>query len=213
MDNIILDYYAELEADIFDKGISKSYDLMLKDLVKKEKVLAKEERAFKKHCKQQNLERGSEEWVLHYEFFGDLIELQVQTDDIRHRLSSIGEMRIIYLYKTVEGSIRGMLKTSQNIEKYNWNKEGEIDQLKSIGIDTKSLDGYSNINTLRLVNNTIKHSEDLPDALNSKFNNYFPNTHSYQDFEDFTSFYNNIFPACPVFLQSLKNELLSKFGS
>lgn len=208
-DTFLLDYYADIEVDVFGKSIAKSYKSMLKKLAKKQKRLDKVSKEFDLHCEENNLEIGSEEWVLHYEFFDDLVELQVKTDSIRERLSSVGEMQIVYLHKCVEISIKNMLRDAYNAN-YEW-KDDKITALEKRGIDTKSLDGYSEINTLRLVNNKIKHSENLHSELNASFSE-FSNTHSFLDYEDFDLFYKKTIPFCSFFLKSIKDNIISSLS-
>lgn len=206
IDTFSLDYYANIEADIFSKSVSKSYKSMLKKLRKKEKKELKESKEFEALCEEKNLVTGSEDWVLHYEYFGDLVELQVKTRVLRERLSALGEMQIVYLYKCIEVSVKNMLRVAYGAD-YSW-KDDKIIALEKKGIDTTSLEGYLEINTLRLVNNKIKHSEDLYSELNSTFPD-FANTESFLDFEDFNLFYEKVLPACSAFLNSLKEKIIS----
>ncbi len=128
------------------------------------------ERNFDIHCKKNSLLEGTEEWALHYECFDNLLELQIEVASLRESLSSLGEMRIVYLYKCIEISIKNMLYTAYRIkpDEFRW-KDDKIIILEEKGISTKGINGYDEINELRKVNNTIKHSYSLHDDLSSKF--------------------------------------------
>lgn len=203
---MVLEYYADFEFDLFNKSISSSFKSITRELKRKEKQLDKEHKAFEEYCRENSIETNSEDYMLAYEMGSDLPELSFDALNLRGKLSAIGEMRIVYLYKSLEINLKGMIQALFGNEKYQWTDAGEITVFKKYLIDTKGLEGYPQINLLRKVNNAIKHNDDLHHVLRTKFPE-FVNTHSFMDYEDFDTFYHTTLPYCSKFLQDVKIKL------
>ncbi|MFA9190934.1 hypothetical protein AAGV28_06070 [Flavobacterium sp. FZUC8N2.13] len=92
---------------------------------------------------------------------------QVYSLDIEYledRLLALTEMNIVYVHKDFEINLKKLIKASYNVntkEFYKW--ENVINFLKSKNIKYAELTGYKEINELRIVNNSIKHSTSLID--------------------------------------------------
>lgn len=115
----ILDYYSSFEFDLFNQAIFKSCERMIAKLKRDEKKENKAQKEFDNYVKANNLD--DEEIGMLFESGGfDLIDLMVENHNTRERLTSISEMKIIYLYKSLEIAIRNMLNSAiPNID-YKW---------------------------------------------------------------------------------------------
>lgn len=73
---------------------------------------------------------------------------------------ALNEMRVIYMFKNLEISLKSLIKTaypSANIKDlYKW--DSIINFFKQKNIDVSSLSGYWEANELRSLNNNLKHS-------------------------------------------------------
>jgi hypothetical protein len=84
----------------------------------------------------------------------------------------VSEMLVVALYKTVEISIKNMMKVSELFSEKELKNTFRFEQLTQaikhkLGVDLKTLNNFSEFNELRLINNCIKHSGFVsPDLAN-----------------------------------------------
>lgn len=113
------------------------------------------------------------------------------------------EMKIIYAFKFLEINIKQLLSAAydDNSIKRQFRWESISQFLKSKNIFIKDLNDYENIDQLRNVNNSLKHSDKVVDQ-NIKQIEEFRNkdTLNYPDLE---SFYNRVKKSPDIFLNSL----------
>jgi hypothetical protein len=115
-------------------------------------------------------------------------------------------MKIIYAYKDFEIKLKFLISaTYQKFDKskmYNW--EFIIDFLKTRRIDVKNVDGYSEVEELRNVNNALKHSNIFESKVLPK---EFKNKKSIT-YKDILAFYSRIEEAPKKFLINLSSFFL-----
>src|SRR5690606_15092870 len=81
---------------------------------------------------------------------------------IESQLFSISKMRIIHLYKILENKLKFLIRAAYNIDIKMFYKWENITQfLKTKNIDMKKINCFNDINELRLINNSLKHSDNL----------------------------------------------------
>lgn len=97
-----------------------------------------------------------------YEGIADLAEAIEWNSN---QLYALNEMRVIYLFKDIEIEMKTLLNTafaSVNIKKlFNWEVISTV--CKENNIRLEEIDGYKQVNELRQLNNSIKHSDYLDD--------------------------------------------------
>ncbi|HHT9079604.1 TPA: hypothetical protein ACT5CJ_002392 [Flavobacterium psychrophilum] len=118
-------------------------------------------------------------------------------------LEALSEMKIIYAFKHFETGLKFLINASYNVtdksKMYKW--EFISDFLKSKKIDIKKVKGYSEINELRNVNNSIKHSQILDSkSLPKEFQNKTKIEHT-----DILNFYKRIEDSPKLFLSNLSD--------
>ncbi len=143
---------------------------------------------------------------------GHSLEIQQhQTIDeviyLQDELFAVYEVKIIYAFKHFEVNLKKLLNSaykSENIEKrMKWNDL--IFFLKSKDIIPKNLNDYKEVNQLRLVNNSLKHSEISTDkSIESILEFKDIKDISYENLEQF---YDRIKEYPIKFLQTLSNEI------
>lgn len=98
-----------------------------------------------------------------YEGIADLSEA---IDWNSNQLYALNEMRVIYLFKDIEIEMKTLLNSmfsSVNIRKlFNWEVISTVCKENNISLD--KIDGYNEVNELRQINNSIKHSDYLDDT-------------------------------------------------
>lgn len=134
-----------------------------------------------------------------FELFRDIVFSEEQ-------LLSLVEMKVIYAYKSLEISIKKLLAAAFSLESakefFKW--ENLIKFLKSKNIEVKSIDAFTEIAQLRIVNNAIKHSDDYQSSLRDISEFKTSTDISYKKLDDFYGRIKN----CPaVFLQALNSAV------
>lgn len=122
-------------------------------------------------------------------------------------LLSLSEMRIIFLFKSIESAIKEMTviaypKTNKR-DFFRW--ELVASHLKINGVEIKNITGYEEVNQLRIVNNNIKHSQELNEETRK--------IHYWKDEEEFTfknleRFYDNNKIPIMSFMEALGEAII-----
>jgi hypothetical protein len=126
---------------------------------------------------------------------------------LERELLAISEMKIIYAFKNFETHLVWLLKASYNseLQKRIFKWETIKDFLLSKKIRLSAINGYEEINQLRLLNNSIKHSlKAKPSDLKciKEFQGK-ENIH----FQDFLNFYKRIEGQIIIFISSLSDKI------
>lgn len=102
----------------------------------------------------------SEDELRTFDEFGENVYSIHSNEDV---LLSLSEMRIIFLFKTVEKAIKEMVEIAfpkiNSRDLFRW--DILVSHLKTNGVEIKKLSGYQETNRLRIVNNNIKHSLNI----------------------------------------------------
>jgi hypothetical protein len=124
---------------------------------------------------------------------------------IYEELFSLYEMKIIYAFKHLEINIKTLISAAyQEKDKQLYKWENLIQYMKLKGLDISKLNGYSEVNELRMLNNNLKHSKEIDnDVKNIKeFQKKKTITH-----HDIDLFYKRICAFPYKFLQSLSTAI------
>ena len=87
---------------------------------------------------------------------------EMQVYFLQNELMALSKMKLIYMYMNFEIHIKKLISIAYNeVENdlYNWEKV--ISFFKSKDIEIKKLENYSDVNDIRNLSNSIKHSEGL----------------------------------------------------
>ncbi|RTL12991.1 MAG: hypothetical protein EKK56_06055 [Flavobacteriaceae bacterium] len=122
-------------------------------------------------------------------------------------LFAISEMKIIYAYKHFEIHLKFLIKASYPDTKessfFKW--ESVVDFLKSKNIKLSEISNHKEIEELRNLNNSIKHSRNL---INNKTKNIEEFTNKKEiDYKDLLIFYKRIEKASSDFIFSLAKHI------
>lgn len=143
------------------------------------------------------------------EIMEDQADCDQHTGLLKDKLISIFEMRIVSLFKSVEIEIKQLLKqtyTDINTKNfYRWDIMSNF--FKSIDININDIEGYSETNQLRIVNNQIKHNSTLNNDVKSipefsHSDNFSP--------DNLETFYSRIYPITNKFVSSLSREIYNE---
>ena len=128
---------------------------------------------------------------------------------LEEELYAVFEMKIIYAFKHLEISIKQLLSIAYDDfsakRQYQWDSLTQF--LSSKNINIKKLKEYNDVNHLRLLNNSLKHSDQITDS-NLKTAKEFKGK-DYISFIDLEKFYDRVKKMPNKFLSALKNEVLA----
>lgn len=125
---------------------------------------------------------------------------------VEDELLALLEMKIIYAFKHLEINTKKLLFHSYNElpnPKPKWHEM--IDFLKKKNISIKDIPGYSEVNELRLVNNSLKHSYQSADKSIMEIEEF--KNGSIQNFESLDNFYNRIMDYPSLFFCDLLEKV------
>lgn len=125
------------------------------------------------------------------------------------QLYSIYEMKIIYLFKSLEINLKKLLSITYAIDtskRYDWKMLMEI--LTSKGIDFSKIKCHQQIENIRKVNNFLKHSTQAISSEVEKIKE-FKDLTSIQ-YEDLEKFYNNMKKFPQKWIQDLGDKIYSE---
>lgn len=134
---------------------------------------------------------------------------------IEEVLSSLFEVKIIYAYKHLEITLKSFLSYAyeeKSINKsFKW--QSFVDLLKSKRINMNGLNGYTEVNELRIANNSFKHSGNEVDNSIQSIKEF--RKGKYINYNDLEKFYARIKEYPKIFLNSLQaavNDDLFEFS-
>ena len=150
-------------------------------------------------------EEGSEETLLYYSALNDILIRQEEATD---ELIALFELKIIYAFKHLEINLKKLLSTAyEHSPKKSYKWENLMEFIKFRDIEPKSLKGYDEVNQLRIVNNSLKHSENLLNDSLLRIQEFKgKETLLYEDLE---SFYERIKGAPSSFLHDLLEAIIT----
>jgi hypothetical protein len=155
----------------------------------------------------QHSEVPSEEYL---DRMDELHDLFIDTYTLNEYLNSIAEMKIIFLFKTIEIRLKSAIKIAypkvSEQHQNNWNWQTFKDHFNSIDKPLSKLNGYNDVDDLRKINNSIKHSGIL--------NNDAKKIKEFIDSKEFessniNSFIFRIKPKLEIFLKEVAESILS----
>jgi len=125
---------------------------------------------------------------------------------LEEKLLALSEMNVVYAYKDFEINIKRLVGAAYGIdtkEFYKW--ETITDFLKSKNIKYSELNSYQEINDLRKVNNSIKHSTKNIDSKIKSISEF--SKLEYMGHYELSAFFNRI-KTCPMkYLEALSTEI------
>ena len=136
-------------------------------------------------------------------------ELNLEINFLEHELFAITEMKINYAYKHFEFYLKLLIKISyDNVngnQLFKW--EFVRNYLKTRNIKIENLDNYTEINELREVNNSIKHSNNILNDKTKKITEF--KGYEKITYKQLAEFYEKRHNSSILFLKSLSNKISS----
>ena len=205
-DKAKISYISNNLSNSFDKAFKIASTTLLKSLSEaesKKDMLTEQANGILSEIENYNLEQSNNIDTI-VEELGDsnwLIESN------KASLLSISEMRVIFLFKTIENAIKEILVIAfPKVKKqslYRWDVIENL--LKSNGVELDKLDGYETANQLRKVNNNIKHSDNITEET-KKIPHWKRETNF--TYENIDAFYNNIHELIIKFMKNLGEAIV-----
>lgn len=140
----------------------------------------------------------------------DLFDLFIDANTLNEYLNSIAEMKIVFLYKTIEIKLKSAIniaypKVSKQYQN-NWTWQTFKNHFNSIEKPLSKLNGYNEVDDLRKINNSIKHSGILGNDVKKILE--FKNFDSFES-ANINSFILRVKPNLEIFLKEVSVNILS----
>jgi len=133
--------------------------------------------------------------------------LHLDTDYLEDKLLALMEMNIVYAYKEFEINLKRLINMSYRINTRDLFKWQSIEIfLNSKGIKLSSLKNYNEVNQLRVVNNSVKHSNKIDNEL-KKIAEF--KSREYIDYSSLFEFYHRVKNHTYIFLEDLSSHIYS----
>jgi len=149
-------YKGDMFLDMYTHDLYNNFDASADEQIRK-----LEEKRSAINCKFDNTTNSSED--VSTDFFYKMLENSYVDEEI----IAIYEMKIIYAYKLFELKVKRLLNIFYPNEAsrglYKW--ENLKSFFKNKGVFLNKLNGYSDLNDLRVVNNNLKHSSEVDNEI------------------------------------------------
>jgi len=162
---ISLNHYGVDNLDSFETATDEIIRNFYRDL----KVFAHKDEEFEKKIIENYNKTQTYETAEQSELIDEQLDCQRQIGYINGYLDSLTEMKVVYLFKSIELIIKDFIKTAYlNIDVKSFFKWENIKEFfKGHGIDISLIDGYQQCVELKKINNCIKHNGILTQEIQS----------------------------------------------
>lgn len=190
--------------DLFDDATSKAFD----DLTKK--VQDNSEKQCELQKKISNYTEGNDgrPTCEDIEIYDEIMDLASDEYWSSEHLYALSEMKIVYLFKSVEITMKSLIHTAypkiNTKDFFQW--ESMASYFKSINIKLSDFDGYIEVTELRKVNNSIKHNNTINEDIN-KIKEFTSETHF--TYSNILNFHKRIKPKIQNFVKRLGQEIIN----
>lgn len=139
--------------------------------------------------------------------FDEIADLAYNMYTAEEHLKALSEMKIVYLFKSLEISMKSLIKCAYPEIKtkslFKW--ESMVSYFKTIQIKIPELLGYEETTELRKVNNCIKHNGELNEEI-LKIDEF--KDQSELDFKSLNLFYDRVRPKIESFTKELRQAII-----
>lgn len=198
-----IDSIAEHNFDLFDDATSKIFENL------KDGLIAMRQKSTELESQVSNFteENGGIPTDEDLDIIDKIMDLSFEEHWSVEHLSVLSEMKIVYLFKSLEINIKSLIKIAypeaKTKEFFQW--ESILSYFKNKDILISTLDGYNEVNDLRKVNNNIKHNNLIGADINNikEFSG-----EAYFTYSNIDSFYNRVKPKIQIFISELGQQII-----
>lgn len=141
--------------------------------------------------------------------YDDLGGIYYDMQVLEEQQLSLASMRLVYLYKNFEILLKDIIAECfpdvNKRELFQWDNVKSI--LNSYGVKFGEVAEYQRINEIRIVNNNIKHSNEIDESTKKQNITEFENK-EYFDFDSLNSFYSRLNDKPRIFINSMAEKLI-----
>lgn len=129
---------------------------------------------------------------------------------VTEHLKILSEMRIIYLFKSVETNLKSIIEIAypQVDSKYFYRWDNLNTFLKSLAIRYARSEGYNEVDELRRVNNSIKHNLTLSTDIKTILE--FNMDSEKINYKNFQSFYSRVKPFASKYVNNIAGAIMAE---
>lgn len=194
---------SEQRFDLFDDATQKTFKKLKGDISKNEEILPI------LNSRLSNF-GGDNDGIPLPEDMGIIDEMMNLNGDnywSTEHLNVLSEMKIVYLFKSVEITMKSLIKTAypqvNTRDFYQW--ENMASYFKSINIKISNFDGYIEAIELRKVNNSIKHNSEINEEIDKIREFSGESLYTYTNIENF---YSRVKPKVHIFIKLLGRAII-----
>lgn len=129
---------------------------------------------------------------------------------VSEHLKILCEMRIIYLFKSVETNLKSIIEIAYpkvNLKDFfKWDNLNAF--FKSLEIDYSKCPGYYEVDELRKVNNSVKHNSKIKDDLKN-ISEFKMNT-DVINYSNYNNFYNRVKPFANKYVKNISDNIIAE---
>ncbi|GAA4883973.1 hypothetical protein GCM10023311_02850 [Flaviramulus aquimarinus] len=202
---------SKINVNILNQAINK-FDGAVNDLI--EELKLEREKQYNDYKYWNELETSNTEKFNYLDELanqtGHSINIQIREDIetamfIKDELTALFEMKIIYAFKHLEINIKKLILHHYKELPTSKPKWYDIQRFfKKQNIPLNKIQGYTEVNELRLINNSLKHSHESVDPEILKIKEF--KNGSFQNFETLESFYERVENYSAIFFTSLMEK-------
>ena len=155
---------AEQPFDLFDDATSNVFP----DLIKKIETSRSKQNELQQKISNYGEENDGRPTSEDFELYDEIGILASEEYWTNEHLNALSEMKIVYLFKSVEITMKSLIHTAypkiNTKDFFQWDSMASY--FKSINIKLSDFDGYLEVTELRKVNNSIKHNNIINEDIN-----------------------------------------------
>lgn len=195
---------AQQQFDLFDDATSNVFE----SLTKANDNSRNKQRELQKKISNYSEENDGRPTSKDFELYDEIGRLVTDEYWSIEQLNTLSEMKIVYLFKSVEITMKSLINTAypqiNTKDFFHW--EAISSYFKSINIKLSDLHGYGEVTELRKINNRIKHNNTLNEEIK--------NIREFKHEEQFTSinlcnFHKRVKPKIQNFTKQLGEEIIN----
>lgn len=194
--------------DLFDDAVNVAFDKLKSDISDFRKKSSELNPKLSNYVEDNNGVPTTED----IEIFDEMMNLASDEYWSLEHQNALAEMKIIYLFKTVEITMKSLIHTAypevNTKDFFQW--DSMTSYFKNIGIKISDFDGYLEVTQLRKVNNSIKHNSVINEDV-SKISEF--SGQSQYEYDNIESFYKRIKPKIQTFIAKLGDAIVEDLFS
>jgi len=196
-------------SESFEDQFSEAIDVPIREYLNELKSLTKEVEELDNNLTHEVVEETGRPIQQDIDIYMHQADIKYDIYWLEEQLKAMAEMKIVYLFKSLEITMKKLVETAYPQTKtnrfYRW--ENFKTFFKNKDISLHEITGYEEVVELRKVNNNIKHKPEINESV-KKIEGF--NNEKFFHFNSLNDFYNRIKLSVDHFLEILSSEVIDE---